>query len=176
MFVTNTVPIVSAVVVTGIGLSLLSTAARSFGGGYVEDFGSLPNILTGFITLSACIAWMVLVKGPKKNLSILIGLAAGYISALLFGKVDLSGITSGGWFALPRLMPYPPLFRLDAIMSICIIYLVSATETLGDVSAVAGGVLHRDLTRSEMTGALTVDGLGSVLSGILGGTPVTSYS
>ncbi len=169
-------PIVSAVVVTGIGLSLLSTAARSFGGGYVEDFGSLPNILTGFITLSACIAWMVLVKGPKKNLSILIGLAAGYISALLFGKVDLSGITSGGWFALPRLMPYPPVFRLDAITSICIIYLVSATETLGDASAVAGGVLHRDLTRSEMTGALTVDGLGSVLSGILGGTPVTSYS
>ena len=88
----------------------------------------------------------------------------------------MSGITADGWFALPRLMPYPPVFRLDTIISICVIYLVSATETLGDASAVTGGVLHRELTRSEMTGALMVDGLGSVLSGILGGTPVTSYS
>ena len=44
-------PVVSAVVVTGIGLSLLGTAARSFGGGYTEDFGSLHNIFIGFVTL-----------------------------------------------------------------------------------------------------------------------------
>lgn len=169
-------PIVSAVVVTGIGVSLLSTAARSFGGGYVEDFGSVPNIVTGFITILASLLWMALVKGSKKQLSILAGLAAGYITALLFGKVDFSGLWDGGWFALPRLLPYKPVFRWDAILSVGIIYLVSATETLGDASAVTGGILHRPLTREEMTGVLTVDGFGSALSGLLGGTPVTSYS
>ena len=169
-------PIVSAVVVTGIGLSLLSTAARSFGGGYAEDFGSLPNILIGMATLQACLLWTVLVKGGKKQLSILAGLAAGYLTALLFGKVDLSGLTAGGWFALPKLLPYKPQFRFDAIVSIAIIYLVSATETLGDASAVAGGALHRELSQAETTGALTIDGFGSVLSGLLGATPVTSYS
>ena len=169
-------PIVSAVVVTGIGLSLLSTAARSFGGGYVEDFGSLPNILIGTVTLLVCLLWTVLTKGAKKQLSILVGLAAGYVAALLFGKVDLSGLTAGGWFSLPKLLPYRPVFRVDAIFSIAIIYLVSATETLGDASALTGGTLHRELTKDETTGVLTIDGFGSVLSGLLGGTPVTSYS
>ena len=169
-------PIVSAVVVTGIGLSLLSTAARSFGGGYAEDFGSLPNILIGFVTLQACLLWTVLVKGGKKQLSILVGLAAGYVTALLFGKVDLSGLTAGGWFALPKVLPYRPVFRVDAILSVAIIYLVSATETLGDASALTGGTLHRELTKEETTGVLTIDGFGSVMSGLLGGTPVTSYS
>ena len=65
---------------------------------------------------------------------------------------------------------------MDAIFSIAIIYLVSATETLGDASALTGGTLHRELTKDETTGVLTIDGFGSVLSGLLGGTPVTSYS
>lgn len=169
-------PVVSAVVVTGIGLSLLGTAARSFGGGYTEDFGSLHNIFIGFVTLLTCLLWMVLAKGGKKQLSILVGLAAGYVTAFLFGKVDLSGLTSDGWIALPKLLPYRPVFRVDAIISVAIIYLVSATETLGDASALAGGALHRELTPKETSGVLTIDGFGSVLSGLVGGTPVTSYS
>ena len=169
-------PIVSAVVVTGIGISLLGTAARSFGGGYAEDFGSIPNIIIGLVTLQACLLWMILVKGMKKQLSILIGLAAGYITALFFGKIDLGEIVEGSWFALPKVLPVKPIFKTDAIISICIIYLVSATETLGDASAIAGGSLHRELDQSEATGALTIDGFGSLFSGLLGGTPVTSYS
>lgn len=169
-------PIVSAVVVTGIGLSLLSTAARSFGGGYAEDFGSLPNLLIGTVTLLTCLLWTVFAKGGKKQLSILVGLAVGYGAALLLGKVELGDLTADGWFALPRLLPYRPVFRADAIASVAIIYLVSATETLGDASALTGGTMHRELTKEEATGALTIDGFGSVLSGVLGGTPVTSYS
>jgi NCS2 family nucleobase:cation symporter-2 len=169
-------PVVSAVVVTGIGLSLLGTAARSFGGGYTEDFGSLHNIFIGAVTLLACLLWMVLMKGGKKQLSILVGLTAGYVTALLFGKIELSGLTADGWFALPKLLPYHPVFRFDAIISVSIIYLVSATETLGDASALAAGALRRELTAKETTGVLTIDGFGSVLSGCLGGTPVTSYS
>lgn len=169
-------PIVSAVVVTGIGLSLLSTAARSFGGGYVQDFGSVPNLVTGIVTLLVCLLWQVFVKGTKKQISILAGLAAGYITALLFGKVDLSNLTEGGWFALPKLLPYSPVFRFDAILSICIIYLVSATETMGDASALVSGTLHRDITPEEVSGALAADGFGSALGGLLGVMPVTSYS
>ena len=169
-------PIVSAVVVTGIGLSLLSTAARSFGGGYVQDFGSVPNLVIGIVTLLACLLWQVFMKGTKKQISILAGLAAGYITALLFGKVDLSNLAEGGWFALPKLLPYFPVFRFDAIASICIIYLVSATETMGDASALVSGTLRREITPEEISGALTTDGFGSALGGLFGVTPVTSYS
>ena len=169
-------PIVSAVVVMGIGLSLLSTATRSFGGGYVEDFGSVPNLVTGIVTLLVCLIWQIFVKGTKKQLAILAGLAAGYITALLYGKVDLSNLTVGGWFALPQLLPHLPVFRLDAIISICVIYLVSATETIGDASAMVRGVFHREIKQEEISGALTADGFGSALGGLLGVTPVTSYS
>ena len=169
-------PIVSAVVVTGIGLSLLSTAARSFGGGYADDFGSVSNLVTGVVTLVACLLWQIFMKGSKRQLSILVGLAAGYLTALLFGHVDLSHLAEGGWFALPKLLPESPVFRLDAIVSICIIYLVSATETIGDVSAVTSGALHRKAEPQEISGALTVDGFGSAIGGLLGVTPITSYS
>ena len=169
-------PVVSAVVVTGIGLSLLSTAARSFGGGYVQDFGSVPNLVIGIVTLVVCLLWQIFMKGTKKQLSILVGLAAGYVTALFFGRVDLSHLTDGGWFALPKLLPYSPVFRLDAILSICIIYLVSATETIGDAAALVRGVLHREISPEEVSGTLAVDGFGSALGGLLGVTPVTSYS
>ena len=169
-------PIVSAVVVTGIGLSLLSTAARSFGGGYTQEYGSAPNLVIGTVTLLVCLLWQIFMKGTKKQLAILVGLAAGYVTALLFGKVDLSNLTAGGWFALPRLLPYTPAFHADAIISICIIYLVSATETMGDAAALVSGALHREITAEEMSGALAADGFGSALGGLLGVSPVTSYS
>ena len=169
-------PIVSAVVVTGIGLSLLSTAARSFGGRYVQDFGSVSNLLIGIVTLLVCLLWQIFMKGTVKQLAILVGLAAGYITALFFGKVDLSNLTAGGWFALPKLLPYSPVFHIDAIVSICIIYLVSATETIGDAAALVRGALHREITSEEVSGALTADGFGSALGGLFGVTPVTSYS
>lgn len=169
-------PIVSAVVVTGIGLSLLSTAVRNFGGGYEADFGSVPNILIGAVTLLGCLFWQALASENKKSLSILFGLFAGYITAIFFGKINFSDFLSGGLFTMPSIMPFKPEFHLPAIISICIIYLISATETLGDGSAVTGSMLHRDLTADETTGILMADGLGSVVSGIFGGTPVTSYS
>ena len=85
-------PIVSALVVTGIGLSLLSVGARSFGGGYAEDFGSVHNLVTGTVTILACLLWMIHAKGAKRQLSILVGLAAGYVTALLFGdRIEIEG-------------------------------------------------------------------------------------
>lgn len=169
-------PIVSAVVVTGIGLSLFASAARSFGGGYAEDFGSLPNILIGTVTMAVCLIWEVKAKGTKKQFAILAGMIAGYVTALLLEKVDLRALHVSGWFSLPKILPYKPVFHLDAIISVGIIYLVSATETLGDCAAFTAGVLHREPSREEVTGVLMLDGLGSFLSGLLGGTPVTSYS
>ena len=169
-------PIVSATVVTGIGLSLLSVAARNFGGGYAEDFGSVSNLTIGGVTFVVCILWSVLTRGRKRQLSILIGLIAGYITALMFGKVDFSEMKGIGIFSLPKILPFKPIFRSDAILSICIIYVVSATETLGDASALVNGALHREVSSEEVRGALSADGFGSMLGGFFGVPPVTSYS
>lgn len=89
-------PVVAASVVTAIGFSLFTVGARSFGGGYNDDFGSAQNLILGTITLAVCLIWNIAVKGYMKQLSVLAGLIVGYIVAIFMGKVDLSAIMSGG--------------------------------------------------------------------------------
>ncbi len=169
-------PIVAASVVTAIGFSLFTVGARSFGGGYATDFGSMSNLLLGLITLATCLLWNMFAKGYLKQLSVLAGLIVGYIVAIFMGKVDLSMIMSGGIVALPHLLPIKPEFHAGAIMSACIIFLVSAAETIGDTSALVAGGLGREITGEEISGSLACDGYGSFISGLFGCPPVTSFS
>ena len=169
-------PIVAASVVTAIGFSLFTVGARSFGGGYATDFGSMSNLLLGLITLATCLLWNMFAKGYLKQLSVLAGLVVGYIVAIFMGKVDLSMIMSGGIVALPHLLPVKPEFHAGAIMSACIIFLVSAAETIGDTSALVAGGLGREITGEEISGSLACDGYGSFISGLFGCPPVTSFS
>lgn len=169
-------PIVAASVVTAIGFSLFTVGARSYGGGYATDFGSVSNLLLGLITLATCLLWNMFAKGYLKQLSVLAGLIVGYIVAIFMGKVDLSMIMSGGIVALPHLLPIKPEFHAGAIMSACIIFLVSAAETIGDTSALVAGGLGREITGEEISGSLACDGYGSFISGLFGCPPVTSFS
>ncbi len=169
-------PIVAASVVTAIGFSLFTVGARSFGGGYNDDFGSAQNLILGTVTLATCLLWNIFAKGYLKQLSVLAGLVVGYILAIAMGKVDLSMIMSGGIISLPHLMPFKPEFYPGAIISACIIFLVSAAETIGDTSALVAGGLNRKITGEEISGSLGCDGYGSVISGLFGCPPVTSFS
>lgn len=169
-------PIVAASVVTAIGLSLFSVGARSFGGGYAEDFGSAQNLLLGTITLVVCLGWNILAKGYLKQLSVLVGLIVGYVIAIFMGKVDLTVIFADGFISLPKLLPYKPEFNLGAIFSVCIIYLVSAAETIGDTTAMVATGLNRDIEAKEISGSLACDGYSSVVSSLFGCPPVTSFS
>lgn len=169
-------PIVAASVVTAIGYSLFTVGARSFGGGYTEDFGSAENLILGTITLVVCLVWNIKAKGYLKQLSVLVGLVVGYIVAIFMGKVDLSIIFSGGIVSLPKLMPYVPEFHIGAIFSVAIIFLVSAAETIGDTTAMASSGLKREITEREITGSLACDGYASAFSSLLGCPPVTSFS
>ena len=169
-------PIVAATVVTSIGYSLLTVGARSFGGGYAEDFGSATNLLLGTITLAVCLGWNILAKGYLKQLSVLAGLVVGYIAAIPMGKVDLSVIFSEGFVALPKILPYAPEFHIGAIFSVAIIFMVSAAETIGDTTAMVSGGLNRDISSEEISGSLACDGYAPVISALFGCPPVTSFS
>ena len=169
-------PIVAASVVTAIGFSLFTVGARSFGGGYVEDFGSAENLILGTITLAVCLIWNCMAKGYLKQLAVLAGLVVGYVVAIFMGKVDLTVIFADGIVALPRLLPYAPEFNLGAIFSVCIIYLVSAAETIGDTTAMVSSGLDREITDKEISGSLACDGYSSMVSSLFGCPPVTSFS
>ena len=77
----------------------------------------------------------------------LFGLIVGYVLAMIMGKVDFTGVSGMDIIAFPQIFPYTPTFNLDAIISVTLIFLVSATETIGDTSALT----------SPRTGVITVN-------------------
>ena len=170
-------PIVAASVVTSIGFSLLSVGASSFGGGSgSENFGSATNWILGTITLLSCIIFNILAKSYFKQLSVLFGLIVGYIVAVIMGVVDFSSLSGTSIVAVPSLMPFKPEFNANAIFSVILIFLVSATETIGDTSALAASGLNRDVTTKETSGSIACDGFISALSSVFGCLPITSFS
>lgn len=170
-------PIVAATVVTAIGFSLLSVGADSFGGGSSSaNFGSLNNWILGSITLTCCILFNIFAKSYFKQLSVLFGLVVGYILAVFMGEVDFSALHDAGFIALPHLMPFRMEFHPSAILAFILIFLVSATETIGDTSALASSGLNRDVTEKETAGSIACDGFVSALSSIFGCMPITSFS
>ncbi len=170
-------PIVSASVVTAIGFSLLGIGASSFGGGYGNpNFGDWKYLAVGSITLLACLVFNIRARHFYKQLSVLFGLIVGYLAAFCFGMVDLSRLAGAGLFSLPHPLPYSLEFRPDAIFSVFLIFLVSATETLGDTSALAAMGLNRAASDREIRGSIAVDGFISSLSSLFGCLPITSFS
>ncbi len=174
-------PLVAACVVTAIGFSLLGIGADSFAGGFnaenPEAFGMWQNWVIGGVTLLTCILFNIFTKGPVKQLSVLAGLAVGYILAICMGQVDFSSVKEvSSIVSLPHLLPFKPKFDLGTIIATTMIFLVSATETIGDTSALAGSVLKREPTSKEISGSLMCDGLISTLSSCFGCMPITSFS
>lgn len=170
-------PIVAATVVTAIGFSLLSVGAASFGGGAgSENFGSAQNLILGTVTLISCLVFNIFAKSYWKQLSVLFGLIVGYIVAVFMGVIDFSTLTSAGLIAFPQIMPFKPEFHIGAIISVVVIFMVSATETIGDTSALASSGLNRDVTTKEISGSIACDGFISAISSLFGCLPITSFS
>ncbi|MGM9770767.1 MAG: nucleobase:cation symporter-2 family protein [Candidatus Cryptobacteroides sp.] len=170
-------PIVAATVVTAIGFSLLPIGANSFAGGQgAADFGAAHNWIVGSVTLLTCLVCQVFGKGFLRSLSVLVGLIAGYILSLFMGMVDFSSLNGVGIVSLPKLLPFALEFNIGAILSIIAIYMVSATETIGDTSALCAGALKRQPTEKELGGSIACDGFVSSIAGLFGCTPITSFS
>lgn len=170
-------PIVSATVVTAIGFSLLPIGANSFAGGQgVADFGSLDNWIIGSVTLLSCLFCQIFGKGFLRSISVLVGLVVGYVLSLCMGAVDLSGIHQTDFVAIPKILPFKPEFHFGSILSVLTIFIVSATETIGDTSALVAAALGRNTSTREISGSIACDGFVSSLSGVFGCTPITSFS
>ena len=188
--------IVTGTVVLSIGLSLISVGVNSFGGGNTaKDFGSVENLLLGLFVLVVILVLKHGTKGFLSSSSILIGIIAGYIAAGIMGLVlPTTGVTADGveytkawvlnwskvadadWFAIPRLLPIKPVFDLRAIIPVGIMFIVTAVETVGDISGVIVGGMDREATDKELSGGVMCDGVGSSIAAIFGVLPNTSFS
>lgn len=92
------------------------------------------------------------------------------VSCILFN------ILAKGYLKLPHFMPFKIEFNANAIFSFILIFPVSATETIGDTSALASSGLGSDVTEKETSGSIACDGFVSALSSIFGCMPITSFS
>ena len=189
-------PVVTGTVVLSIGLSLISVGIGSFGGGSgAADYGSIENLLLATFVLVVILIVKHGTKGFTSTSSILIGIIAGYIVAFIMGFVlPTTGVTADGveytkawvlnwdkvkeasWFAVPALMPVKIIFDWRAIVPVLIMFVVTAVETVGDISGVMEGGMGREATDKELSGGVICDGLGSTFAAIFGVLPNTSFS
>lgn len=188
--------VVTGTVVLSIGLSLISVGVNSFGGGSsAKDFGSMENLVLGAIVMIVIIVFKHGTKGFTSASSILIGIIVGYIASIIMGMVlPTTGVTADGveytkawvlnvdkiakasWFAVPKLIPVKLVFDARAIVPIMIMFIVTAVETVGDISGVMEGGMGREASDTELSGGVICDGLGSSLAAIFGVLPNTSFS
>lgn len=170
-------PIVTGVVVLSIGLSLIPVGINSFAGGFgASDFGSFSNLFIGALVLILVIVFKQFGKGLWSTASIFIATVIGYIVAFALGKVDLSGVAQASLVNVPRPFVYGMSFHIDAILAMIVMFIVSAVETMGDMSGITMGGANRELTDKELSGGIMGDGLGCVIASWFSVLPTTSFS
>ena len=188
--------VVTGTVVLSIGLSLIGVGVGSFGGGTsAADYGSLENLLIGLAVMVAVLVLKHGARGLASSSCILFGIVFDYILCGVLGLVlPTTGVTAEGveytkawvlnwdkvleadWFAVPRLMPVKPVFDLRAILPVLVMFIVTAVETVGDISGVTEGGMGREATDTELSGGIICDGLGSSFAALFGVLPNTSFS
>ena len=188
--------VVTGTVVLSIGLSLIAVGVNSFGGGNTaKDFGSVENLMLGAVVLLVIVALKHGTRGITSASSILIGIIVGYIVAGAMGVIlsttalDADGmeytkawvlnwdkVAQADWISLPQLLPVKPVFDLRAVLPVLIMFIVTAVETVGDISGVMEGGMGREATDKELSGGVICDGAGSSLAALFGVLPNTSFS
>lgn len=163
--------VVTGTVVLSIGLSLISVGIGSFGGGSSsKDYGSLENLFLGFVVLLSIVLLKHFCKGFASVSSILIGIIIGYVVAAVMGFIlpntftftdpatgaaaemtkswvlNWNKVAEASWFSIPKLMPVKLVFDARAIIPIGIMFIVTAVETVGDISGITEGGMGREAT------------------------------
>jgi len=175
-------PLVTGIVITAIGLALLPVGIKYAAGGAAAfqmnapEWGDLSRWGLALVVIFVALGVKFFTRGTMSSAAILIGLIAGYIVGYLTGQVNFSGVAKAAWFAIPQPFKYGVEFSAYAIIGMCLMSVVSAIETVGDISGIAKGGANREATDKELAGGTYADGLGSFVAGLFGGLPNTSFS
>lgn len=170
-------PLITGTVVFAIGLSLYPTAINYMAGGAgSEKYGSWQNWLVAILTLCIVTALNHYGKGIWKLSSILIGIIAGYLIALLFGMVNFSSVASASLFQLPRPLHFGMKFEPSSCVAIGVLFAINSIQAIGDFSATTTGGMDRMPTDEELTGGIVAYGCSNICCAFFGGLPTATYS
>ena len=155
--------IVGAMIIV-IGLSLVPSAITNI----------QTNMLVAYVTLGTSVLISIFGRGFLKQLGILIGVICGYLLSLYLGIVDISTIQNSSLIFIPTLTL--PKFSLEAIMIIAPLSLCTLCEHIGDITT-NGTVVGKDFVKNPgLHRTMLGDGLATLVAGLLGSVPNTTYS
>ena len=173
-------PLVTGLIVLMIGLSLIKVGIQYAAGGVPligkPEYGSLAMWTPALAVIIVTLALKFFTKGLMSVAAVLVGLIAGYVVALMMGQVNFGNIGRAAMFAPPMPFKWGIEFNSAIIIGMCFMAVISAVETVGDVSGICKGGAGREATDKEIAGATYADGLGTAVAGIFGGLPNTSFS
>lgn len=175
-------PLVTGLIVVMIGLALIRVGITYAAGGVpalqsgAAEFGSALNWSLALVVIIVTLALKFFTRGMLSLAAVLLGIVAGYAVAIPFGLVDFGNIGRAAAFALPNPLRFGVEFQAAAVIGFLFMSVVSAIETVGDVSAITKGGAGREATDAEIRGATFADGLGSAVAGLFGALPNTSFS
>ncbi|MBN9647958.1 purine permease [Terrisporobacter glycolicus] len=169
-------PLVTGTVVSLIGLTLLPVSIDWAAGGVGSaDYGSLINVSIAMVVMMITLLLNRYGKGMLSSASVLIGMAVGYIICIPLGKVDFSSVTQANFIAIPQIFQYGVTFDLKALIAFLPGYFVATIGTVGCLKAI-GEVSDVDMADKRVGSGVLADGVGSMLGGLVGAFPNTSFS
>ena len=170
-------PVVTGTIITVIGISLVGVGINWAAGGVGNPQYGRPLYLgVAFFVLLSILLITRFGRGFVRNISVLLGLIIGTIVAALLGQVDFSRMSDSAWFAV--VMPFSygmPIFDPIACTTMCVVMVVVMIESLGMFLAL-GEICDRPLDKEDLTRGLRVDGLGTLIGGMLNTFPHSSFS
>ena len=175
-------PLVSGMVIMAIGLALLPVGIKYAAGGAAAfqmnapEWGDFSKWSLALTVIIVALGFKFFTRGITSSAAILLGLIAGYLVGIATGVVNFGGVAKAAWFVVPTPFKYGIEFSAVAIIGMMLMSIVSAIETVGDISGIAKGGAGREATDEELAGGTYADCLGSAVAGIFGGLPNTSFS
>ena len=169
-------PLVTGTVVCLIGLTLLPVSIDwAAGGAGSANYGSIKNISIAMLVLIGTLLLNRYGKGMLSSASILIGMVVGYIACIPLGLVEFSSVREASWISFPKVFEYGVTFDLKALLAFIPAYFVTAIETVGCLKAI-GEVSEVEMDDKRIGAGVLSDGVGSMLGGVVGTLPNTTFS
>lgn len=173
-------PLVTGTVVLMIGLTLLPVGIQYAAGGAgladTPEYGGWRSWSMALVVIGVTLAFSFAGRGVGSLAAVLIGLVAGWLYALALGQVSFAPVAQAGWLAAPVPLRFGVEFQLAAIIGFCLMAMVSAVETVGDVSGVTKAGADRLPSDHEIAGVTYGNGFATLIAGAFGGLPSTSFS
>lgn len=173
-------PLVTGLIVLMIGLSLVKVGIQYSAGGVpligTPEYGSLSHWALALLVIFVTLGLKFFTNGMMSVSAVLLGLLAGYLVAIPMGMVSFDNVASASWFSAPDPFHFGIEFNAAAIIGMCLMGVISAIETVGDISGITKGGAGREADDKEITGGTLADGFGTALSGVFGALPNTSFS